>query len=589
MTALDPLLSLSFSVHSNPGVYAVLLGSGVSRSASIPTGWEVVLDLVRKVAALEGADCGADPAAWYAGRFGEDPDYAKLLKVVGKRPAERQSLLRGYFEATDDERTAGLKQPTKAHRAIAALVQSGHVRVIVTTNFDRLMEQSLEAVGISPTVISTPDAADGAVPLAHARCTIIKVHGDYLDTRIKNTPEELAKYDRRMNKLLDRVLDEYGLIVSGWSADWDEALRAAVERCKSQRFTTCWAARDTLTDPAQRLVQLRAASVVPGLDADAFFAGVQQKVEALAAFNRPHPLSVATAVATTKRFLSDARRSIDLHELVFAEVEKVIEATNDQRMPCSSDAVRWNQGEARQRIEEYDAATELLAAVMATGCYWGEERYCPLWVHALSRIGSKEILSGLTNYINLRIYPATYLLYASGIASIAGNKYATLKALLLDTRVRKSDKEEPTVEVLYPTSALDERDGQVVLARPKQALPLNEHMFERLRDPLRGYLPDDKKYEEAFERFEYLLALACVDQQLLRGQSHYVAIPFGRFMWHRRWYGNGAAYIAETIRAERASQDEAWAPIRAGLIGTRERFDAADRAISERLAKIHPF
>ena len=49
---MDPLLSLSVTLHANKGCYAVLLGSGVSRSAGIPTGWEVVLDLIRRVAAL---------------------------------------------------------------------------------------------------------------------------------------------------------------------------------------------------------------------------------------------------------------------------------------------------------------------------------------------------------------------------------------------------------------------------------------------------------------------------------------------------------------------------------------------------------
>lgn len=35
---------------TSPGTYALLLGSGVSRAAGIPTGWEVTLDLVRKAA-----------------------------------------------------------------------------------------------------------------------------------------------------------------------------------------------------------------------------------------------------------------------------------------------------------------------------------------------------------------------------------------------------------------------------------------------------------------------------------------------------------------------------------------------------------
>ena len=63
---IDPLLALAFGMQSNKGVYALLLGSGVSRSAGIPTGWEIVLDLIRKLAHLEGVDCGVDPAAWYA-------------------------------------------------------------------------------------------------------------------------------------------------------------------------------------------------------------------------------------------------------------------------------------------------------------------------------------------------------------------------------------------------------------------------------------------------------------------------------------------------------------------------------------------
>lgn len=34
---IDPSLSLAISVQSNPGVFALLLGSGVSRSAGMPT------------------------------------------------------------------------------------------------------------------------------------------------------------------------------------------------------------------------------------------------------------------------------------------------------------------------------------------------------------------------------------------------------------------------------------------------------------------------------------------------------------------------------------------------------------------------
>ena len=51
---IGPIISLVFSMHSSKGVYALLLGSGISRSAEIPTGWEVTLNLIRKFANLSG-------------------------------------------------------------------------------------------------------------------------------------------------------------------------------------------------------------------------------------------------------------------------------------------------------------------------------------------------------------------------------------------------------------------------------------------------------------------------------------------------------------------------------------------------------
>ena len=60
---IDPINSLAFSVHANRGVYALLLGSGVSRAAKIPTGWEITLDLIRRLAALSG-ESPASPEAW---------------------------------------------------------------------------------------------------------------------------------------------------------------------------------------------------------------------------------------------------------------------------------------------------------------------------------------------------------------------------------------------------------------------------------------------------------------------------------------------------------------------------------------------
>jgi hypothetical protein len=46
-------------------------------------------------------------------------------------PAERQQLLRQYFEPTPEEAEQHLKVPTLAHLAVAELVKGGYVRVIL--------------------------------------------------------------------------------------------------------------------------------------------------------------------------------------------------------------------------------------------------------------------------------------------------------------------------------------------------------------------------------------------------------------------------------------------------------------------------
>jgi len=67
----DPILRLAVALYHGKGAYALLLGSGVSRSAGIPTGWEIVLDLVRQLAASVGEPCEqGGEVAWYINKFG---------------------------------------------------------------------------------------------------------------------------------------------------------------------------------------------------------------------------------------------------------------------------------------------------------------------------------------------------------------------------------------------------------------------------------------------------------------------------------------------------------------------------------------
>jgi hypothetical protein len=93
------------SIQANPGVYAVLVGSGVSSPAEIPTGWQVVEDLIGRIATAHGVDLdveGVDPIAWWRANGATSVRYDTLLEELTGRALRAPSLLRGL--ATHDRR-----------------------------------------------------------------------------------------------------------------------------------------------------------------------------------------------------------------------------------------------------------------------------------------------------------------------------------------------------------------------------------------------------------------------------------------------------------------------------------------------------
>jgi hypothetical protein len=528
---LDPINALAFSLHANKGVYAVLLGSGISRAAGIPTGWEITLELVRKLAAVQGEDCEPDPAAWYRAKSGRPPDYAELLDLVAKTPAERQQLLRSYWEPTEEEREAGSKLPTPAHHAVARLVRDGYVRVIVTTNFDKLMELALHAAGVQPAVLSTVDHIDGAVPLAHAPCTVIKVHGDYLDTRMFNTPQELASYPAAMNRLLDRVFDEYGLVVCGWSADWDLALRAAIERQPARRYAGYWASRSAPGAAAATLIARRAFQTVPITDADSFVVAAADQVQALADFERPHPMSTAAAVSVLKRYLSEPKYAIQLHDLVHAEVDRALSACAGAGFDMHATAEQ--EPEVVPRLVRYEAACETLVRMGYHAGYWSSDEQAQPWLDAAARLAQRRTEGGFEPWVGLQRYPATLLLYAFGLGAVVARRYGRLAALLQVPVFAAQGAAAPVVDLL-PPSLLFRADTWQPLRLP--GLPnwlasLSDRIATVLRSVPGAALSADERFEAAFDTLEVLIALNSVHVHSTESWSS--AIPLGRLGYRK--------------------------------------------------------
>lgn len=528
---IDPLLSLAFAVHSNRGVYALLLGSGVSRAAQIPTGWEITLALVNKLAAVQKEPNPADPVGWYRKKYGREPHYSELIDAVSMTREERMQLLRSYFEPTEDEREAGVKMPTAAHRAIASLVASGHIRVILTTNFDRLIERAIEDEGISPTVLSTPDMIGGAVPLAHQRCVVVKLHGDYLDPRILNTESELAAYDKRVDVLLDRVFDEYGLIICGWSAEWDIALPAALNCCPTRRFGTFWASRGKLGSSANQLVKQRAATQLTIADADSFFTELADKIQSLSELDRPHPLTIATAAATTKRFLAEDRHRLRLNDLIQSEAELLYERWQEA-LAVPSGTI--SQAQATRLCETMLSASKVFISIVCHCGVWGKSEIAKHVADALSRLESDPLVGQSGVHVNrtIRSSLSALLLQAISISALSSGNYD----LVVSVFKQFSSFDGSTVTPFVKSVDWGELDSffKLLADHKRDYFPFSEWSFNSLREPLRSIVPNDWTYGRLFDSSELLRILCFVEVDHPNGifvpESLY-GVPGGRFVY----------------------------------------------------------
>ena len=492
------------------------------------SGWEMTVDLIRRLAVLQGQDPGDDPVSWYRERSGGEPDYSDVLAELAPSQGDRRNLLSSYFESTEQERDEGLKAPTKAHHAIARLVADGFVKVIVTTNFDRLLEAALTNADVEPSVVSSPSSAAGALPITHSPCTIIKVHGDYLSPDLKNTYEELATYDPAIDRLLDEVFDQYGLIVCGWSGTWDTALRNAMLRAPSRRFATYWLHRGTVAPEAQEIIRHRDAISITIQDADSAMDDLIEKVQALAAATDQRPADTTVAIAQLKRYLPDPVHRIRLHDLVMGEVSAVIEQV--QGLPTSGQFTPEGYAE---RMEFYERAMSTLMALLANGAFFSDRvEHDRIWVRCTELLATRtQEQAGLTVLVDMQQYPTLLALYALALGALAANRVDSIARVLTDITVQEGSEPMPvavaaaSLHVLKHDTVKRSLDGL-----ERHRTPVADHLWDLMGTAMSSIVVDQQRLEDLFDEVEYLLGIAYTAHGLGPG-------PIGRAAW-RTAYSN---------------------------------------------------
>lgn len=514
---LAPSVMLATSIHAQPGVYALLLGSGVSTGAEVPTGWGVVRELVRRAAAaLHPQDptslqlATADPEEWWRQHGQGVLGYSSLLEAIAPTASARQGLLADFFEPRDEERQEGVKIPSKAHHAVARLVKRGFIKVILTTNFDRLIEQALEAQGVAPQVIARPEAINGMAPLAHSPATVVKLHGDYKDLGSRNTLEELGTYPDEWNRLLRQVFDEYGLIICGWSGEWDGALVSALDSTTSRRYPLYWDSRSSKGEAAHRLLDRRLGNVLPAAGADEMFGDLVESLDALERLAQP-PLTTAMAVARLKKYLPDPLRRIDLHDLVMHSAQVVADTVTQQRLHQPS----LDGGFVQELWESYLQASAPLVQLLVTGIWHDSETHDGLWVEVLQRLvdsGTAPLQSATGGLDDARLWPAVIAMTAMGVTAVRRRRDSLLILLGEEVRGRASmgtSEPLPAAQLLHPNRLFQDNwvNSMPRWNTTRWLYPASHLLKTDTRTFFEDLIPLESDYRDAFHGYEYRLGL----------------------------------------------------------------------------------
>ncbi|MFL5788973.1 MAG: SIR2 family protein [Flavisolibacter sp.] len=514
---------LIHSLFSNQKVYALLLGSGISRPAGIATGWDLTLTLIRRIALLEKKDPGTDPAKWFVDYFKEEPDYSNILQHLTLTSEERLNLLKPFFEPTEDEKDQELKRPTIAHRKIALLIQQGYIKVIITTNFDRLLESAVRELGIEPTIISNPNQIESAIPLIHSNCTIIKINGDYLDTKFLNLKSELSGYDNRMENLLKEIFENFGLISVGWSGQWDIALVELLRSSHKFRFSTFFTYLNTVSDKMQELAEFRNAKLIQIKNADLFFDELTENLDALSKNISEPPLTKELALARLKKYITKAEYEIQLHDLINAQLESAFQLVNSVNSSVP------DIPKILYKIKNDTKSLDTITVLCIQGVYWGRAFHHKHWIRILKKLSHplKQALGSYEVWNNLLYYPSLYLLYALGVSAILRRDFKLLLHIYnLTPRNIHSERMEPFQTNIHPY-LLDPKLLNEVFSN-KQFVPMSEWLYNELKPYFNNLITASSDYDDAFDYFEIINSLMFLKKINLE------FAPMGRFLYRRR-------------------------------------------------------
>ena len=230
---MNPIIKLIANAQPGEKKFMLFVGAGVSKDAGVPTAWDLMLKTASLLYAVENKEIkeNINYEEWFLNSDYEKMSYSELIEKVYSTNQDQQDFLQQYLSSA---------KPGKVHELIAELARREIIRVIITTNFDQYIEDSLKEKGLDIQVISTEEDLKNSEPLIQCKkMRIYKPHGDLGKGKLRNTPADLERLPLQIEDELVRVLSEHGVMVLGYSGR-DKDMQIVFEKRNYNYYQLFW-------------------------------------------------------------------------------------------------------------------------------------------------------------------------------------------------------------------------------------------------------------------------------------------------------------------------------------------------------------
>lgn len=228
----------SFKVKPNNSM-SFLLGAGSSVSSGIMSGGHMVWDFKRSIFCAEKnlkTDLYADLSKEqlqkeiqsYFDSIGGFPslwspeEYSFYFEKCYPSRRDREYYIQGKVRDI---------KPSLGYLCLGELIINGKVNLVSTTNFDDLVQAGIHEInaGISVKTISSVISNSVGFSLTEGFPNIIKLHGDYLVDKLKNTTDELQGLEKKIEDIWKAGISDNGLIVIGYAGNDNSIMKVLEE------------------------------------------------------------------------------------------------------------------------------------------------------------------------------------------------------------------------------------------------------------------------------------------------------------------------------------------------------------------------